>query len=212
MLKTLFGTSISADDVIQQWQTLIPGAYDKGDFLYQDIANEIHATAIPGIKMEYRMVRPGDAGVRQNKQKFLVIENERLNNYDIFIIARGYGNQLIVSWYVVREKPGLKQSLGRKPIHTLIFLPFILAINVLSLVVSVASRFSPSFGQGAEMAGGVHPLGFVDNLNLSDQQELSAYVSTVQTAVNVSTKKLSQRMNLDFAKIDARSRGFLNIS
>ena len=212
MLKTLFGTSLRADDVIQQWQTLIPSGHGKEEALYQDIAEELKKIAIPNVKMEYRMVKPADAGIATEKKKFLVIENTRLNNYDIFITAHDYGTQLAIAWYVVREKPGLMQMLRRNTVRGVILLPLLLVLAMFSFMIQILSRLSPGFKQGAGMAGGVHPLGFVDNLNLFDQQELNAYVSTVQTAVNECTKKLTKGIDPDFSKQDIRSRGFLNIS
>lgn len=212
MWKKLFGTKLSADSVVEQWHTLIPGAQGKGDIIYKKTVEFIEELDVPNVSCAQRMVKPDDVGLTGSKKNFLIVENTKLKNYDTYINVNDFGKQLMVSWYVVQEKPGLALSFRQSPLRTILALPFILFSNALSAVVSLGSRFSSSFAAGASAFGPVSPLGFIGGLNLFDQQELSAYVSTVHGAVTASVEELSKGINFDFSKVDTRTKGFLNIS
>jgi len=49
-------------------------------------------------------------------------------------------------------------------------------------------------------------------MNLFDEEELTAYTTTVHHAVLGAVKEVMEGLNQDFAKVDRKSKGFLNIS
>lgn len=49
-------------------------------------------------------------------------------------------------------------------------------------------------------------------MNLFDEEELTAYTTTVHHAVLDAVKEVMEGLNQDFAKVDRKSKGFLNIS
>lgn len=212
MLHKLFGTTLRAENVVEQMQTLVPGVPGRAENVYRDIVAHIKHDAVPNIKISTRQVKPEAGGLTNEKQQFLVIENMKLKNFDTYINVRDYGNQLLVSWYVIREKPGLKLAFKRAPFRTLILLPFILIANILTFFINILSHLSPGFSKGAALFGGASPIGFIEGLNLFDQQELNAYVTTVHEATKLSVEHLTRGINYDFSKIKMRSRGFLNLS
>jgi len=59
---------------------------------------------------------------------------------------------------------------------------------------------------------GVKKIACIEDLNLFDKQDLTAYVTDVHNRLNEAVGKLMLDMNQDPSKIDRKARGFLGIS
>jgi hypothetical protein len=52
----------------------------------------------------------------------------------------------------------------------------------------------------------------LDNMDLFDRQELSAFAGTVHHCVVFGSENIADAVGFDFSKVDRRSRGFLNLA
>jgi len=114
--KRLKKARIKRDRIIEQWFTLIEGAEGKGDELSQKIGRLLGEVAVPNLVLEHKNVSLGGlSALLKGSRKLLVAENKYLKGYRIFIGARDYGKQLLVSWYLVvdeKELPRLARAVG----------------------------------------------------------------------------------------------------
>jgi hypothetical protein len=206
MQNTILTKRLKDERVVEKWSTLIEGAAGKGDMLYKFIAEKLDSLHVPNITVARQLIKPERGGIEKEKREFLVVENTKIINYDIYISARDYGSQLSVSWYMVLEKDTLTRSMKQRPIYTLIRAPFVLLGNILA----IASRHSE--GVASATGGNTEVSGFGGGFNLFDQEEIGAYTATVHGAMKDGVEEIMEGLNLDFAKIDTKTRGFLNIS
>jgi competence CoiA-like predicted nuclease len=126
-------------------------------------------------------------------RKFLITDNDYLKGYRVFIGTNDYGKQLSVSWYLTLETNILTQmsaAAAKNFFYAIIFFPILL----------VAKLFNLKFYTIPE------------RMDLFDQEELRAYITTVHETVKTATEGLMKSLDLDFSKVDTKSRGFFNIS
>lgn len=187
-LKRIF----NQERVMDQWSTLIDGANGDGEKVIAETILEIERVDAPNIHITRKEVRPGH-GFISKRREFLVAEHRIFDTYDMYIGARDYGKQLFVSWYLVAEPMSFMRLFRRSPIGALLKLPFLI----------FGSMFSKAQGGTGEL---------FSRLNLFDNEELTAYVTTVHHALLESVKEVVENRRLDFTKIDTKTRGFLNIS
>lgn len=104
---------IKEENIIERWFAGIMGASGKSEELLRDFNKRVEDAAIPGISLEWVDVFPafGAGGMLkgmfkgQNKgRKFVMIRNANLEGYVIYVGSKDYGNQLLVSWYLVADK------------------------------------------------------------------------------------------------------------
>ena len=102
------------DEVLDTWSALIGGGQGQGEGVLKDTETLITESKAPLIKMEKKAVSPGFIrGLLGVAREFLVItdhENNKLKQYQIFINARNYGNNLDIAWYLT-YKPSIWQSI-----------------------------------------------------------------------------------------------------
>jgi hypothetical protein len=115
----------------------------------------------------------GAFGIKRN---YLLVTNEGLRDFRMYIGARDYGNNLDVCWYLTCE-PGLfKQTLS-------------------TLLTKGTSEKALSF-----------------DLDIFEQQELSAFITVVHHCLLKALEKLMSKLGQDPSKIDRKSKGFLGVS
>jgi len=182
---------IKKEKIVEQWSALVEGANGEREKVITETIRIIEKLETPNIFVKRQELKPG-AGFIRKKREFLIAEHKLLDTYDIYINARDYGRQLFVSWYLVEEPLNFMRRFKRNPVGAVISWPFVVMARVFLFWQT---------GSGKIMSP----------LNLFDLEELTAYVSTVHHALQESVKIMMENQNLDFTKIDNRTRGFLNI-
>ncbi|MBI3421289.1 MAG: hypothetical protein HY006_04435 [Candidatus Sungbacteria bacterium] len=178
--------------IIERWITLIDGAQGEGEKIMTGALREIERVGPPNVHMARKMVHPG-AGVIRKPREFLVAEHKLFDTYDMYIGARDYGKQLFVSWYLVAEPISFLRLFKRNPVGTLLKLPFLIFFGAFSRKKNADEEF-------------------FSVMNIFDSEEVTAYITTVHHAVLGSVKTMMEGRNLDFTKVDAKTRGFFNVS
>ena len=193
LYRRLRGTrKINQEKIIEQWTTLIEGANGEGEKVLKGAIRIIERLNPPDVFATRKEIRPGP-GLIKTRREFLVVEHKLLDVYDMYVGARDYGKQLFVSWYLVAEPMSFFRMFKRAPIKTLFVYPFVVAARI----------FLSYKGLDTKLMRG---------LNLFDTEEMTAYVTTVHHAVTEATKEMAEGNNIDFTKINTKTRGFLNLS
>ena len=179
--------AIKEEEIIDRWSVLIAGAQGQGKELLKKTEGLMKEIEAPQVFTEWKEVQPA---FFKEKRTCLLVRNKKLADYIMYVSARDYGKQLSVFWYLTIEPPLWRKLLARFGFFALPFLPFVMFYDFLK-------------GRGK-----TSPL----QMSLFDLEELTAYITTGHHAVIDATKEISESVGFDFAKVDKKSRGFLNVS
>lgn len=187
---------IGKGQIIEKWGTLISNAAGRGDCLLADTEQSIRESQVLDVRIQRRGMSPGIMrGVMGGKRSFIVITNTDSTNLKLFkmyLNAVDYGSNLQVSWYVVLQPciaEKLMAFLLSIPLVGLLFLPF----HFLGRLIR------------ANQSG-------ILELDIFDEQDLSAYVTNVHHCMLDSVERLMENLRQDFSRVDRQSQGFLGIS
>jgi hypothetical protein len=179
---------------INSWSHLIAGAQGKEGTVANSIKKALNEVAAPNIGVEHRKISlSGISGMFTDSRKQLVVENRRLRGYHIFISIEDYGKQLNVSWYLMIKKNWLTSLLQLSALHDILGWFLIPVVFIAKIFYSASSTTIPEL------------------MNMFDIEELTAYGTTVHNAVISAVEQLMGSLNMDFSKVDTKSKGFLNI-
>jgi hypothetical protein len=107
------GVTLKDEKIIDRWSVLIENGQAKVEQVYQDTENFITVSKAPGIKIEKVKVRPGWLkGLFGKERDYMMVTNEGLDDYRMFIGARDYGDNLDVQWYLTCEPGFFKKTLS----------------------------------------------------------------------------------------------------
>ncbi|HEY3489575.1 MAG TPA: hypothetical protein VGK27_05565 [Candidatus Deferrimicrobiaceae bacterium] len=123
--------------VKETWGTMIEKAHGKAEDVFNDSEFFINDSKVPNLSMARKSMTPGIVtGLIGKSRDFLTIRdhgNYRLQPYQIYVNARDYGENLVVSWHLL-YKPTLLQSL-------LLLLPY---VNVIPATLADLDLFDES--------------------------------------------------------------------
>lgn len=179
------------EQIVDSWNAMIEGGKGLGDEIIDNTRRKIIQTEAPNIRMSRANISSGFLqGIMGNKRPFFVITytgNHNLRPYRMYINAMDYGIHLQVSWFLAHQP-----SMGRKIINLMLCIP------VLGLLVMPLTHLSskPS----------------VLGLDIFDEQDLRAYISTAHRCFIQSVDELGKANNLDTSNMSRKSNGFLGIS
>jgi hypothetical protein len=180
---------------INSWSSLIGGAQGKNEILFNNVKKLLTEVGVPNIDVDHRNIcLSGISGMFAGGRRQLVIENNKLKGYNVFVSIEDYGKQLNVSWYLMLRTNWLTNMLKLVVIH-----PF--SIIIMFPVVIFAKIFYSSTGTTIP-----------ELMNVFDVEELTAFTTTVHHAVTGAVEAVMKGMDMDFSKVDTKARGFLNIS
>ena len=176
---------ITDEKTLDEWVALIDGAASKRDKTMEHLARAIQAEKIPNITISKKEIKLG-----RDPRPFLVIEHSFLKGYFMYVAALAYGeDRLNVVWYLVLDTPEIaaarrnaKRGHGGPPLQ---------------------NYFNNIFSGGANR---------VLNMSILDKLELTNYVTLVHGVVVDTTRELMKEQNMDWAKINTQTKGFLKLS
>ena len=107
------GITLQDEKIIDRWSMLIEGGQGQAEQVYQDTERFIRESKAPGINIERTRVRPSWLkGLLGNERSYMMVTNESLGDYRMFIGARDYGDNLDVQWYMTCEPGFFKKHLS----------------------------------------------------------------------------------------------------
>lgn len=105
--------TLKDEKIIDRWSMIIENGQGNAEQTYEDTENYIKESKAPGIKIERVKVRPGWLkGLFGVERNYMMVTNEGLKDYRMFIGARDYGDNLDVSWYLTCEPGFFKKKLS----------------------------------------------------------------------------------------------------
>lgn len=185
---------LKEEEIIDKWSVLIDGANGRGKELFKIVKERLKEIEAPKVAISEEEIFPSlIRKIKGEGRTFLVAKNNYLEGYLMYIGAIDYGKQLFISWYLTSEASASQKLLAK--------LPWWIQIPLFPLVIflSIYNRFRGKTVSPADM-------------DIFDLEELTSYATTVHYAVINATKEISQSVGFDFAKVNTKSRGFLNIS
>ena len=94
------------EKITERWSYLLEGAQGRGKEIFESTKKKIEEVNPPHVQLKEEMLTPRltlVGALRAEKRKFLVAFNEYLRGYKLYIGAKDYGKQLMVSWYLISE-------------------------------------------------------------------------------------------------------------
>ncbi len=204
---------LKEENVQERWSELIEGAQGNEKMIFDEIRANVEDVQPPSVKLEEEKVDSTLSGSRN----MLVAKNDYLLGYKLYIGAKDYGKQLMVSWYLVLEpvsiwKLALRWIASHRKISIAVLL-FGLVIALFTKTLMTAVVFWLFFlGYAAFAVATSRKSVLPQMMGLFDLEELTAYVTTTHRAVLAAVQGVSKTVDFDFAKVDKKSKGFLNIS
>ncbi len=180
---------------VSSWTTLVPGAEGKGDAIFKAAKESIGKAAAPNLVVEERRVSVNDLAKRYGERRLLVVENRKILGYYAFVSVMDYGHQLSVSWYLMFQENWFTKFMKTAVKGGVIAFLANWFVVIMARIFYAARRCT-----------------IPELMNIFDAEELTAYTTTVHHAVTGAVEELMGGMNMDFSRVDTRSRGFLNIS
>jgi hypothetical protein len=103
----MFGKITLKDEkIIDRWSMIVENAQGLAEQIYGDTQSIVNESQAPGIGFERVQVRPSWLkGILGNERSYLMVTNDALSDYRMFIGARDYGSALDISWFMTCE-PG----------------------------------------------------------------------------------------------------------
>jgi hypothetical protein len=95
---------------LDNWSILIEGAQGKADEIFEAVRRDLEESKVPGVSCEMVKVPGERKGLfKVSVEDYLMVTNERLKDFRMYVGARDYGKDLNVSWYLTCEPGPLKQ-------------------------------------------------------------------------------------------------------
>jgi len=106
--------TLKDEKIIDRWSILIENGQGKAEQTYQDTQGYIKESKAPGIEIDQVKVRPSWLkGLFGKERDYMMVTNEGLKDYRMFIGARDYGDNLDVQWYLTCEPRFFKKALSK---------------------------------------------------------------------------------------------------
>lgn len=200
-------SKLTQDKVVDQWSALIDGAKGQGGKIIGNVERAVRDENLPNVVVSTREVKTEDGEVRQ----FLSITNTRLKGYDMLVAAYDYGSRLDVVWYLMFDSPWAQ--LKRKQARAAPKKPKRYLNQWTQMVGESQAESAKSNEEGGYAAASTHQ-GYRDPevMTMSEKQELNNFVGITHDVLKREVKAMMDGLNLDFSKVDTKTRGLINIS
>jgi hypothetical protein len=95
---------------LDNWSILIEGAQGRANEIFEAVKKDLEESEVPGISCEMVKVPGGRVSFfKAGLEDYLMVTNERLKDFRMYVGARDYGRDLNVSWYLTCEPGPLKR-------------------------------------------------------------------------------------------------------
>jgi len=102
--------TLKDEKILDTWGVVMEGGAGHSASLLQNIQSGLKDAELPGIAWEVADAQPGMLkGLFGKKREYLMITNQGLKDYRMYIGSRDYGKHLDLSWFLTVE-PGFFKS------------------------------------------------------------------------------------------------------
>ncbi|MFQ5632196.1 MAG: glycine zipper family protein [bacterium] len=92
------------EKVIDRWYTLLKSASGQADYIYKKSRENFENLEITNLGWGFETMKPGlDQGLLGQNKQLLCVTNSILRGFKMYIVARDYGINLSVAWFLTLE-------------------------------------------------------------------------------------------------------------
>lgn len=158
--------------ILKSWGALLIGCEGEEEGFFRMVEQNLERLKPPAVSWKRESVSTGlwQGMVSGRRRDYILLGHESLKDYVLCVGARDYGASLNVCWYLT--VPAISMLLA-----ALLRIPFV------GVFLSRIVRF----------------FGFTKDLDIFEEQDLSAYVSAVQYAVRKAVEDLLKKQDIELA-------------
>ena len=105
--------TLQDEKIIDRWSMIVENGQGKAEQVYKDTEANIKDSKAPGIEIDRVRIRPSWLkGLFGKERDYMMVTNEGLKDYRMFIGARDYGDNLDLQWYLTCEPGFFKKTLS----------------------------------------------------------------------------------------------------
>jgi hypothetical protein len=98
--------TLKEQKIVDSWGMVIQGGQGKAESIFDTTQEILKSNEAPGVKWEMTEAQPGIIkGLFGKKRDYIMVTNEALKDYRMYIGSRDYGTNLDVAWFLTVE-PG----------------------------------------------------------------------------------------------------------
>jgi hypothetical protein len=94
---------------LDNWSILIEGAQGRAGEIFEAVKKDLEESRVPGVNCQMVKVPKRTGFLKAEVEDYLMVTNDYLKDFRMYIGARDYGRDLNVSWYLTCEPGPLKQ-------------------------------------------------------------------------------------------------------
>jgi hypothetical protein len=102
--------TLRSEAILEQWADVIESGAGHAKEVMQKTERLIIDANMPNVRTRMDQV---STGLFSQRRDFLIVGNDNLREYRLFIHARDYGKMLDVSWFLTLEPRGIKRALSK---------------------------------------------------------------------------------------------------
>lgn len=96
--------TLKDEKILETWGYVLQEAQDNVDHIFENVQNRLEQSQAPGVRWGMIDAQPGRIkGFFGKKRDYLLIQNDGLKEYRLYINAREYGLNLDISWFLTAE-------------------------------------------------------------------------------------------------------------
>lgn len=103
-------TTVKSEYIMESWAEVIENGAGHAKEVMQNTERLIIDANMPSVRTRLDQVSTGLFGQRRD---FLIVTNDNLREYRMFITARDYGKMLDCAWFLTLEPRGLKRAISK---------------------------------------------------------------------------------------------------
>jgi len=185
---------VKESDIVEEWSVLIEGAQGRQQEFYQLIENRLDELQPPALSVAQEKVYPSlIRRLKGDGKLFLIIKSKYFDGYVVNVCAEEYGKQLLIAWYLTQRVSKFMQFMANMPGF------IVFSIYPIYLLIKLYDKIT-------------NRRVTLENMDLFDRQELSAFAGTVHHCVLFGSENVADAVNFDFSKVDRKTKGFLNLA
>jgi hypothetical protein len=105
------GVTLNDEKLLDSWGVVIEQGSGKEQELLRTINRYLDASELPGIQAKMVEAKPSMLkGFFGKKRDYLMVNNEALKDYRMYVGARDYGRHLDISWFLTVEPGFFKKA------------------------------------------------------------------------------------------------------
>ena len=115
------GVTLNDEKLLDSWGVVIEQASGRGESLIDTVNQHLSHSDLPGIVWKMVEAKPSlIKGLLGKKRDYLMVTNNSLKDYRMYVGVRDYGVHLDISWFLTVEPGFFKQIFNEVATHAMV--------------------------------------------------------------------------------------------